>query len=569
MAGLPAVGTLYYNGVSFAGADTVKVSTVFVLDDAKRTVTHHEITIDVVAIVAAVPTDTDLLTIRAALSKAGQELKFLNRGFGTDIWINRPGGSGLRDMKWGPIPEILEWEPIGSANACQIHWRVKTCIPVCDISGVHKTTGVMAFNYEAAFTVNKKGFTTRRVTGYIEIAQTRRVRAVPDSADLYRNLITATAPLGFERDQRDYGTSLDKSRLTFTIVDKEIESKNPYPKNVISVSMRHAAHWTRSGDAGAVLRSTISGEVVLKKDADWVEAFIIFSNVVAKRMQAAFSKGLWVFLDSLSIDEDIFGYANSFSASYHTINPTMAADNPNGLALNDLKSIGLWHNVGGNWNLWRQSLATAQGSSRGYAELFLGAGDDTIVDICGGLPEITDAAATIQQQPSVSPAKVFKNQVPPPNKSYLRYQMQQVLQQNSGAVRQSTMQSPGQIPTGSMLDSQFPTMGEGVGNVQIIPGVAGVDDVIQRAGRLTHLLWLIGHAVRVGRPIPKPTIQAVGSQDAEEVEANFVQQHLGNFFGVDLYQAAWRIQYALKNAPGAVQVLKNLSQGSSSNLPSQ
>lgn len=542
MAGLPAVGTFSYGGYTFDGASEIKARIVFIKDDAGRTVVCHENTFDIRSTITADSgtTDSSLMAIRAALSKQGQELKFINRGFGTDIWINRPGGGGLRDMRWGPIPEELSWESVGSSQACEIEWRVKTYIPVCNASGVHRTTGIMAVNYDCSFQI-EDGFTTRIITGYLEIAQTRILRSVPDCADLYREFINPEPPAGFKRTA-DYQVDAAKSRLNFTITDTENRSKNAYPPGVVSIKSEHRSNWTRSNESGAKIQNSISANITLARGIPNTQAWVIFGGIVSQRVIAgALASGKIPFLQSLSVEEDIYSYSSSFQASYWVLG------NPQDF----LQKSGLWKPLPGNWQQWQKSLASSMFDPRGTAGLVLSPGNDAIVDICGGQPVDVSSVANATGKGNV-PISPFQNKKPPIANSYLKYKMQAVTTAQNSSTTQSIMQAPN-AATGSvsMLDQQGPNYGPR----------GGTADIIQKSGRDSYEVTLVGMAVRAAYLIPKPLLQQVGGLPAVEISSAFAQEAVGNYFGVPVFRAAWKIVYKIAASPGTVQMPANIEQG--------
>ena len=559
MAGLTAVGTLSYNGYTFDGASTVTARSTFVKDDAGRTVIGHEISLTVTATITAGgnATDASLLNIRALLSKQGAELKFINRGFGTDIWVNRIGGGGLRDMRWGPIPEILEWESIGSSQACEIVWTVKTFIPVCDTYGQHVTKGLMALNYEASFQISR-GFTTRTISGYLEIAQTRTPgfgpaggRGVPDCADLYRDLVRADAPLGFTREH-SYDTSANKSRLDFTITDKEIESKNPWPAGVANISAKHRANWSRGGQGAARIRNTISADIELTPGVPATQAWLIFGSILSQRViGSAYAAGMVPFLQDVSAEEDIFGYSSSFSASYWVL----------GNPADFLQKSGLWRPLTGtDWTTWRTSLKGTMFANRGRAGLVLSPANDAIVDICGAQPLDESSVVNGTGRGNVPGQPVFRNKTPPANQSYVKYKMATATYADRDTVRQGIMQTP-DAPTGS--DSPFNTNGPTFGNPpSSSPGQStNPPDVLQQGSRSSNQITLAGYAERAGWPIPKPLMTTVAGRPVVESSAAFVQETMGMYFGVPVYRAAWQITYDLDSSPGTVLPPGNPEQG--------
>lgn len=545
MAGLTAVGECSYNGYVFAGATSVKVNIEVVKDDARRTQVYNRYTIEVRAIIQAdAGTDSTLQSIRVALTKQGGPLKLVNRGLGSNLQVNCPGSQ--RDMKWGPVPEVISWESLGSSQACEIVWRVTACIPDCNQSLNHKTTGIIAFNYSCDFSINEKGFTTRTATGYLEIGMTRVGLTVPDCADLYRDTIVAFAPVNFQRRQ-SYNVSLDKSRLDFTIVDTELESRNPWPQNVVKIEARHRASIS-GGLRGAVKqRNSITANIELIKDANPVEAWVIFRAICLQRINVALNAQQTpnVFIEELSAEEDIFGYGASFSLTYRVLqDPTFL-----------LANSGLWTPVGYDWGAWQYSMQGAF-RQRGTAGLILSPQNDAIVDICGATTPTTMPATPALPSPPPAPAtsSPFTNPKPQPQASYRSYSMFLKIKRHNRRVKQHRMQGP-EIPNPyyNPRSTDPPSAGT--------PGTtSSAAATIQQSGRGGYTAELIGTAERVGYEIPRPALVQVGTQIPVEGDMEFVCGATGNYFGQPLYGAAWRLQYDLPDAPGPYASLENVEQ---------
>jgi hypothetical protein len=546
LAHLATVGQLDYNGYEFDGSSRVNVRAEFVYDDSGRTVLYHRHTITVHFFVHdASDTDGDFLSIRAKLSKPGKKLTFTGHGFGNDLIVNRDDGGGLRDVKWGPTPRIIAWDPVGSSKTCEAIWEVTTCVPVCDTQGVHRTTGVMSINYGVSFSI-KNGFTTRTIDGHLEIAQTRMPVGLnpPDCADLYRHFVNPSQIPGFERSS-DWRVSLDKSRIEFSIVDRQIESKNPYPTLVTRVSAEHDVSWIRSNRGTLTLRNRLTMDVDLPLGAPTARAWNFFGFIVAQRTQVSANSGKRTFLDEVSAREDIFGTSHSFSASWRVL---MSLEE-----IFDFSQTGIWKPVTGtNWESWQASLA-AVFDNRGYAELTQLPGNDLIIDLCGSggatIPWNAGIPAPRASTPDQSPN--FINQTPPPEKSYLDYQMDLQVVSQRPVVRQSTMQSPDVPP--SQVD-MYGGQGAQFGG----PNQGQTADTLQQSGPGSFGIRIKGSAERAGHEIPCPAIQSVGSQTPVEVYKKYVCRSLGKCFGVPMFRAAWDIGYALSGNPVAASPLPNL-----------
>lgn len=544
LAHLALVGQLAYNGYEFDGSARVTARVEFVYDDAGRTVLYHRHTITVHFFVHDVAdTDGDFLSIRAKLSKPGKKLTFTGHGFGNDLIVNREDGGGLRDVKWGPTPRIINWTPVGSSKTCEAIWEVAACVPVCDTNGVHRTTGVMSVNYGVTFSIDK-GFTTRTIDGHLEIAQTRLPVGLnpPDCADLYRDQINPAQIPGFERSST-WRINLDKSRVEFSIVDRQIPSKNPYPLLVTSIRGEHDVSWVRSNRGSLTLRNRLTMDCELPLGAPSARGWNIFGGLVAQRVQATHNAGKRTFLDEVTAREDIFGTSHSFSASWRVL-MTLGE-------LFDFSQTGLWKPVPGSWSQWQASLSHVF-DNRGYAGLTQLPGNDLIIDLCssGGATIPWNGSDPPAVVPVVEPSPNFTNNVTA-DRSYLDYQMTAEVTSQRPVVYQSPMQTP-DIPP-SQVD-MYGEQGAQFGG----PNQGQVADTLQQSGAGSFGLVIRGHAERAGYEIPCPAVQSVGAQTPVETYKKFACQSIGSFFGATVYRAAWVIGYAIPGNPIAVSPLPNL-----------
>jgi hypothetical protein len=538
---LATIGTLSYNGYTFDGASQISVSANFVMDEAERTVLYHEYTITVRGFVSAssqgTGTDPDLESIRARLSKAGQALRFINKGFGDDLKVNITSSGGLRDVKFGPMPRMLSWEPVGSNQACEIEWQVTTCVPKCGTESSGRSTGIMSINYAVSYAIDK-GFTERTISGHLIIAQTRRGNQAPDCADLYRRYITPQAPDGYER-KHTWDVSLDKSRIDFTITDTQIRSKNPYPQGVVDIEAKHRVNWSPRHGGFIKLSNNLSVDIELAPGVSPARGWLIFGQILQQRIAGPLSRRQ-AFLESLEVEEDIFGYRSSYSCNYRIL-----------CGVEDLiGTSGLFKPLTGtNWRLWRTSLPQ-QFDNHGISGLVQHPSNDAIIDLCTSGQTINwNAQAPVRPAREQSQRSTFKNQKPDKKKSYIHYEMQVQASRTRPVVRQSPMQEPDQMNDSSDMSAsgaRFEASGD-------------TEDTIQESGPSRYFVSLIGTAVRVGWPIPKPGIIKAGTQQPIEVSTVFTPVTLGNYFGQLVYKATFAITYMLKGSPQTIEPPCNLA----------
>lgn len=536
---LADVGVVAYNGYQFDGASQVRIKCEPVYDDANRTVIYHRYVVTVTSIVAdSGGTGLSMLDIRARLTKAGQALTVYNKGF-YNLFVNQSSPDGfINDVAFGPKPKLISWEPIGSLYACEIVWECEACIAYCGAPKYHQ--GLLAFNYELAYALDYRGLTTRRISGYYEIAMTRNGNLIPDTADNYRHLVTPVIPTRFQRTTHTFRLSLDKRRCDFTITDQELPSNNPWPLGVVKVDAKHRVNWTRPKHK---LRNTITVDIEMAPDQPMLNAYAIFAAIVKKRLDIARSiYGTCVLLENVSAEEGLFDRNCSFSVQYTILASLKKL----------LSDTGLWTPLGiSSWGEWAYSISGIT-DNRGYANLRHLAANDTIIDPCGAVLSIPfDASATEETQKPQKVKGLLKNETPPADKSWQEFNSHVYVMRNRATIRHAILQTP------EGEDGDYtPQATDGLK----YPALGGLADIIQRSGKSRYTAVLCGSARRAGHPIPRPSLSMIGTATATETGGDFITKIEKNLFGVPIYVAKWQINYALSSEPGVVQPMPNFAQ---------
>lgn len=373
---LPAVGTCNYNGFDFGAAVRSKVATRFQYDDADRTVVAAVYTFTLSTLIseasAGAGCDTEVAAARILLSKAGQAFSFALKGFG-NFTVNV---SSVKDVAWGPKPRLLRLEPLGSRAMWALEWTCEVAVPEC--SAALYQFGIMGFNYEATFSFDERRYTTRNITGYIEIPMTRAAggRTLTDTADAYRERLNFPIPDGFRRVPEVYKISADKRRLDFSITDQEMVA------NALPVGCVHADGTIRTGSADkglAKFNVSIAASYIVAKGQPRSAAFdafyaLVFDRITHSIRRTSSSGGVPVVYD-FQFEEGIYQNAPmmSFELSYFVTTSFEQVFN----------DTGTWREVPGtNSRQWAASVLNVMGP-RASAGLRLQANQDIIIDLCG------------------------------------------------------------------------------------------------------------------------------------------------------------------------------------------
>jgi len=542
-------GEFSYGRINFPGANNIKVKVVPVRDEANRATIAQKVTLTVSGVFQENPDpgvpgsglDASMGTIRHHLMYSGLVLKFTGKGLGKiDTSL-----IGHRDIQHGPHPESFDWEPIGGTRACSYVYVISTTIPLaCFVSSNQDgngatSIGIVAFNYEIDFSYNDGGYCTRTIAGYLQISQETFKGKEKYDIDSYREQLRVPILPNFLRNQT-FNISSDRSRITFTITDSEIESRNAYPVGVRKIEANHRVSWQRSNKQGMTLRNNISAEIELLPLQPAEKSLLIFLDMIFNRMTFAKEKGHGILLDSLEVNESIYSRQSSFSAGYRILR-----------GLKDFLDSGLWKPMGDDWNRWKVSLAAAR-DVRGHSQLRFSPDEDAVISLCQQQGVLFHD--NLKPEPTQKPSKAPKieNEKPPEKYSYLEYEQTIVPELATPTYRQRTLQAPyPNAPQGSidMLEKAF-NFGTG----------SGTPDTIQQSGRTSMNVTLKGRAVRAGYDVPRPKLEKFGNQVPVETDAIFQSGIRAVVFGVPVHEARWLITYMVPQLPGTVTTPPNVEQ---------
>ncbi len=421
-----------------------------------------------------------------------------------------------------------------------IEWQVTVTVPICRAGSPH-FQGVMALNYGVDYLINRHGDTTRTLSGYIQIAQQSGLNA-GDTADKYRLHFQPAGLAGFVR-QQTWSVSLDKARIDFVITDTQVPTFNAYPAGITEITASHRQSWRR-GKSGTKFFNTITASITPEAGLPGERAWQVFGDIVTARMAISRKKDKSPFLISLDVTESIFSRTHNFSATYRILS-----------SISDfIGDSGMWKPLGrqGGWETWVRSLSESMFHNRGHARLRDIASNDIVISLCSSAPTISPNNEQEFRFKTVSSPGI-KNERPPKEKSFYDYDSRIVPYRSDPVVRQSIIQSPGDVDPNWLIDPpQDPPPDD-----FRFDDKGTIDDVIQQGGPGRYGVSLWGRAKRAGYPIARPSILKIGDTTVHEQSARFMRRITGNFFGIPVYEAMWMVDYVVPTSPSRVGNLNN------------
>lgn len=284
---------LSYNGCSFSPLYVTTVSGNAIKDEARRTVMYVEyiITVDgyVTLPVGATSITPAMENLRKLLTAQGGHLIYEGRGL--ELNINSPGAGILsRDVAWGPVPELLEFQPLGGGRSAKIQWTVTVRIPeVAKFGGKFE---ILQFSYETVVGYGEDGYSNLSVRGILEIPLTRRpnqgTRTLTKTADDLRFFISERLSAGmdltrFRVTRRNFNLSRDKRVLVW---DFALEEK-PYMDLPPDCPVARGSYSVRPARAGMGLVSwlcTLRATYTVRRDKPRRTAWLAFLALLRHRM---------------------------------------------------------------------------------------------------------------------------------------------------------------------------------------------------------------------------------------------------------------------------------------------
>lgn len=544
---------LAYNGFTFPGGTSTKVRITPVVDDAGRTVLYNSITINAKCFVmnqTGSSQESTMQEIERRLTTQGQGLIYTGHGVG-ELQINT---SVVKDVRWGPIPKLLNLSPLGSIG-CQLEWEITTCIPLCGQAVYAKK--IMAFNYSASISIDGDGYTTRTITGHYEIPMTRLAggKVVTDSADNYWEQVVPAAIPGFTRQQRERTVSADKRRVDFSIVD--VQQHGGLPPDCTSAEGSYRIASETNNHARYLVQLNASYHVAPGRPRQAaMDAFFALLN--SRQDVAPEIKKTLIFV-SFSGEEGLYQNSGkiSFSAAWTYVSNLKEC----------LKDGNMWREIPlTNWQQWASSPGIQKAlGPRGVAGLRIRPTDDAIIDLCGGVTATPIGASSQPPGQLLAPRPIgqaFRRL--DPDTSWLTYHCDLVVESTPGTVLLKSIpptsvtlssRSPGTTASSSSSAEEVIVSAASLVGRVIGETAAEIDHVSQRSTP-TYRVKLIGHAVRALYAIEPPELLTLGGAKATPTKRQFATRQVAFWDSLPINRAEWIIEYVLDSPPNKAQVIQ-------------
>lgn len=366
------------------------------------------------------------------------------------------------DLNFGPRPTLLVCEPIGAARVWRIVWSVEVALPTCCVA-FSTNTGticltpthlnspavdtnnnliVTEFNYAMAWSIDEERFTTRTITGAIEVqgwmgVTTKAGLEADHPTNAYAGMVlnqrlladrlrkSFAIPPGFIRDMQ-YDMSRDKRKLEFRLTDREIPSDNPYFANILECN---ATAEVEGNPLGANFNFTISGNYKIQPGVAKAWAYLAFlfliyeklkylqlataevKTTVGPKYDISYRPGIMP--RTVRMKEDLYARTCQFSfrftvfCSLHQV----------------LFATGMFNRLPGTWQTWTNNQSPSMKSHIGDAEVTFGdqKKNESMSQVCNN-QRLADDASYFNPQKQNNEQYIFNVvSCPPPNQSWADY----------------------------------------------------------------------------------------------------------------------------------------------------
>lgn len=541
------IGTISYNGYTFPSLRNAKVKFSPKYDDTGRVRVATEVTLVVAWILTTGSGESShsgsLDLIRTKLCEPGKDLDCTGVGLGSYSVGGAANGSRKGDMLWGPRPQICEVESL-SFQASMLVWSCTFALADCGTADGSSGAYAIEHAFEITYAIDERGLLTRTVRGHLLIAARRSGTSITANADSLREQMAQRVPVptGFARSQT-WQESADHSRLDFTFTDRQLESDDPYPPGITSIDVDISASSGQVGFTSWNIVVSGSVETAPGTPRDW--GYTILYKIFSDRLQ--YIKGVGskrtIVPVQYSVSRALYGRRTSATIVYSVIDEVAKEEL--------IKDVGLYNPLPGNWSEWHNSLAKHQ-SARGVSGMGnpMPAGDAITNPCVGGLATFRVSADQQALNISVGNLTAPLEAKVEDSASYQRWECWLGTNYRQSLTRQKNIQSfvPATVDIGGSKDKITNLWTEGGAKITGETSAPTSEDTLQFSSAPSGEVWLIGRAIRLGKPVVVPRIKQVnlvggGTVAVTESDADIKSAKVGMHGAVPMYAARWSIRY--------------------------
>jgi hypothetical protein len=536
------------------------------LDESGRHVVANDWSITLRTYISA--TSTTAPEVNAAverLSHNGKVFVYTGRGVGP-ISINT---GQVKDLKYGPHVGPIELNMIGSDRAVELTWTVRTKLPNC--AAARFEFAISDFEFTVTHQIDDAGFTTRTLTGSLTVpARETANGSNADSADRYRRAIRPAKLPGFKRTWGDFVLSADRSRLDWSVIDREAGGE-PYPIGVVEPSL--STNTTSTGAGLQQWQTTFAGQYRMASGfTGWTAARAFFTAVITRIKQAQTGLAKVGAGDSNFIPETYSqGEPNRYDRPVFTFNLTVRSTHSL-TAL--LRGFGAYEPLKANtWQQWMSSVDDTSFDPYGALKLVFGIGDDTYAGLCKTTQNPQQVMGSLTQRfgraagpyPDIpSASQIFSG--PSPANSWLHYEQEIWVELDSGVVPLRTLPGLPISAAEDVLSSRVPDVGGSqmwdVFRSQVMPPSIeqpgaflrniSVGGFIRRVPTACRI-HLTGFAMRAGFDCPVPRLIDVNGipaiPDMTWNQGYGFRKGVSYKSAVPIHYTKWNTRYYLTDVP--------------------
>jgi hypothetical protein len=653
------VGYINYNGINFPPAMKTSMSSRGIYTRSGRVIKHIEITLRVECIFSGgdfainvsggdtytsenaettglrditrdSQMDNPAKALILKLSEPRKTLVIEGIGFGNFYIDNDESissfsytGDGSSQIKYapdlanGPKPQVLDYASPTGGKVIHVLWSVTFTVSPCPkLNMATNVAPFSSFDFSTHFNVDQNGVFSRSIYGEVEVPNwtvpsTNMPKFNVDNVDgvlgVKDRILKAFPLIADCSREHTFTTSEDRTKVSFTIIDKQHDSDEPFYPGCSNVRLRTSlrtmspvAGISNSDNTKLMFSFVISASIDVYKGVPKSVAWNAFTTYLKWHIIGSLNEGQ--ILQGFTIDNDRTGRNLSVTATFLITSPVHYIFSKTNFleTMKEIRTDGKAGTVGKSWNQWnafRQSYgATEPYGVDGKVSLSPEKDQDHLVSLCSPpkavptkpIPEKKDneKKVTLEETPLRSKYSEKSSYISYANKTWYDSTMSvsthSLLGKSdaSGKTTPNASASP-QGNKSNVADQSKPvdvtpalllSVTRSAAEVKSSDtGVAftRVDDVaeniIQQHGAGKHFFYMQGHGERVGYHVDIPSVESTGRVGGQVESPVLVKDavspsHVARYTadGIPIYRASWYRVYCLPSLKSREIVLKNV-----------